>query len=91
MIGENHTWIGLALPDGRLLTLTPEKALAFVSWLSEQMNDLPLALEDWLNQSTALCDHAPLESYAIADSSPADGHYYFVDYGLDLPGDHLVE
>lgn len=61
MTGENHTWIRLALPDGRLYTLTPEKALVFVAWLSEQMGDLPLALETWLNQPNAPSDYAPLE------------------------------
>ncbi|GHO64124.1 hypothetical protein KSC_030160 [Ktedonobacter sp. SOSP1-52] len=91
MTGENHIWIHLALPDERLYTVTPEKALAFVAWLSEQIGDLPLALEAWFNQAKAPSDYAPLGLYVRADYSPADGHYYSVDYGLDVPGDHLLE
>ena len=81
---------GIRLSDGH--TLTPEEALAFLSWLHPHMPDLPHAIATWLaqqhqhqQQELPTHDLPPLEPYCVVERSPLDGCYHIVDFGLDLP------
>lgn len=79
---ENHQ-LHIPLPDGRLVTLTPDQALAFVAWLQNVSDDLPLALVAWLSEHESPPDVPPLEPYVLAQQIGDD--YYIVDFGRDLP------
>ncbi|GHO57944.1 hypothetical protein [Ktedonobacter robiniae] len=78
----------IQLSDGRVVRLTPEQALAFLTWLHGQMPDLPEALAAWLAQQQPAHDLPPLEPYCVVERSP-DGLYHIADFGLDLPDDSL--
>ncbi|WP_201376880.1 hypothetical protein [Ktedonobacter robiniae] len=41
---------GIRFSDGRAVYLPPEQVLAFLTWLHDQMPDLPEALAAWLAQ-----------------------------------------
>ena len=72
--------------DGRIIRLTPEQALAFLTWLHDQMPDLPETLAAWLAQQQPTHDLPPLEPYCVVERS-SDGLYHIADYGLGLPDD----
>ncbi|EFH88826.1 hypothetical protein Krac_10328 [Ktedonobacter racemifer DSM 44963] len=79
----------IQLSDGRVVRLTPEQALAFLTWLHDQMPDLPEALAAWLaQQQQHTHDLPPLEPYCVVERAP-DGHYHIADFGLDLPDESL--
>ena len=76
----------IQLSDGHVVRLAPEQALAFLTWLHDQMPDLPEALTAWLAQQQPTQDLPPLEPYCVVERS-SDGLYHIADYGLNLPDD----
>ncbi|GHO64295.1 hypothetical protein KSC_031870 [Ktedonobacter sp. SOSP1-52] len=81
--------LGIQLPNGHHISLTPEQALDFLQWLHPQMPELPHAIATWLAQHHPLPpDLPPLEPYVVVERAP-DGLYYITDFGLDLPDNPL--
>lgn len=51
-----HSTLRLPLPDGRILSLTAEQAIAFLAWFQHYSETLPQALDAWLRDPSNTLD-----------------------------------